>query len=101
LAVPAFGHQITCLQMNRRGWLRIWRLAIGLRKDRCICLSSNARHRAASGHGVLAVAAISAAGAVVTKDVPDYAIVGGVPAKVIRFRKPGDQAGHTPRQDST
>ena len=30
--------------------------------------------------------AILAAGSVVTKDVPDYAIVGGCPAKVIRLR---------------
>ena len=31
--------------------------------------------------------AIIAAGAVVTKSVPDYAIVGGNPAKVIKYRR--------------
>lgn len=34
--------------------------------------------------------AIIAAGSVVTKDVPDYAVVGGNPARVIKSRKVGD-----------
>jgi acetyltransferase-like isoleucine patch superfamily enzyme len=35
--------------------------------------------------------AIVATGSIVTKDVPPYAIVGGVPAKVIKYRLPEDR----------
>lgn len=35
--------------------------------------------------------AVVAAGAVVTKDIPDYAVAGGVPAKVIKMQDPAGQ----------
>lgn len=35
--------------------------------------------------------AVVGAGAVVAKDVPDYAVVAGIPAKVLRYQNPTEQ----------
>ena len=43
--------------------------------------------------------AIVAAGAVVTKDVPPYAVVGGVPAKVMKYRFPPEMIGELLKVD--
>lgn len=51
------------------------------------------------GHGaqikpeiIIGTGAVIASGAIVTRDVPPYAIVAGTPAKIIRFRQPEDIA---------
>jgi acetyltransferase-like isoleucine patch superfamily enzyme len=46
------------------------------------------------GGVTIGTGAIVAAGAVVVKDVSPYAVVGGNPAKVIRYRFPEDQIRH-------
>ena len=52
-----------------------------IKDDVCICYGATILSGVTIGQG-----AIIAAGAVVSNDVPPYAIVGGVPAKVIKYR---------------
>lgn len=43
--------------------------------------------------------AVIAAGAVVVKDIPPYAIAGGVPAKVLKYRFPPDKISHIEKME--
>ncbi len=65
--------------LRPKGRLKSHKVTIG--ND--VWLGSNVKitNGAKIGNGVIA-----AAGAVITKDVPDYAIVAGVPAKVLKYR---------------
>ena len=70
----------TDIPMNRQGNLPKRKVTIGSDVwigNRVIILPG-----VTIGNGV-----IIGAGAVVTKDVPDYAVIGGVPASIIKFRK--------------
>lgn len=66
------------IPMNRQGGTNA---PITVGDDVWLCYGSIVCAGVTIGNG-----AIVAAGAVVTKDVPAYAVVGGVPAKILRYR---------------
>lgn len=68
------------------------RLDIPMRDQPGVAVCVHVREGAWIGNGAIVLAdvgrhAVVAAGAVVTRPVPDYAIVGGIPAQVIRSRR--------------
>lgn len=78
----------------------IWGRDHGLKKDQLICEQPHVKEKIIIGDDVwiashavvlkgvkIGKGAVVAAGAVVTKDVPEYAIVGGVPARVLKYRE--------------
>ena len=69
----------TDIPMRLQGFTEISPLVIG--NDVWIGTNAVIMPGITVGNGV-----IIGAGAVVTKDVPDYAVVGGIPAKIIKFR---------------
>ena len=71
----------TDIPMNKQGFQKEEPVVIG--DDVWICDRSIILPGVHIGKG-----AIVGAGAVVTKDVPEWTVVGGVPVKVIKYRKP-------------
>ncbi|MEG1580255.1 MAG: acetyltransferase, partial [Bacteroidaceae bacterium] len=83
LLIQGGGHRIenTNIPMGRQGDLPISSLTIGndVWIGTKVTILGNVKR---IGNGV-----VIGACSVVTKDIPDYAVVGGNPAKIIRFRK--------------
>lgn len=77
---PSHAHDRTDITMRAQGMDSVSHTMIG--NDVWIGTRAIIMHGVKIGNGV-----IIAAGAVVTRDVPDYTIVGGVPAKIIKYRK--------------
>lgn len=71
-------HERTDIPMNQQG---VRTTAVVIEDDVWIGMRSMILRGVTIGKG-----SIIGAGAVVTKDVPQYAIVGGIPAKVIKYR---------------
>jgi len=67
-------------------WLRIHTPSASPSAWRMVCIAAVSSRRRLPSSG-----AIIAANSLVNKDVPDYAIAGGMPAKVLRYRFPEEQ----------
>lgn len=70
----------TDIPMGQQGGMRVAEVVVG--NDVWIGMRVVIMPGVKVGNG-----AVIGAGAIVTKDVPDYAIVGGVPVQVIKFRR--------------
>ena len=79
----------TDLPMNEQG---VFRNSVVIEDD--VWIGARAMILAASGDVTVHKGAVIAAGAVVTRDVPPYAVVGGVPARIIKDRRDENSVYH-------